>query len=233
VPPFVHKLDRLLGRFRRKYFAPICRLDTSEHIAALTFDDGPHREFTGKLLDILQRHRAKATFFMIGEHAQAQRDMVREVAEAGHAVANHSWSHPHFTETPGRSRRAQIRSCQGAIAPFGQKLFRPPFGSENVWTHLEAVVLGYRVIMWDIDPKDWSGRGACEIAEDVISNIRPGSIVLLHDGAYKDAKYPDRQPTVDAVEQILAALAGKYRFGTIPELLREGRGKRGRRKLKC
>ena len=78
--------------------------------------------------------------------------------------------------------------------------------------------------MWDIDPKDWSGRSAGAIAQDVISNIRPGSIILLHDGACKDAEYPDRQPTVDAVEQILSALAGKYRFGTIPELLAAGRG---------
>jgi peptidoglycan/xylan/chitin deacetylase (PgdA/CDA1 family) len=211
---------RILARFRPKCLASVSRADTPGSLVALTFDDGPHPEFTAKLLKIFQRHHAKATFFMIGENAQAQKQTARNVAEAGHAIANHSWSHPRFTEISGRKRRAQIRDCERAIAPFGQKLFRPPFGLENTLTNFDAALLGYRVIKWDVDPKDWSGRDAKSIAQDTIASIRPGSIVLLHDGAYKDAEWPDRQPTLDAVEMILTALAGKYRFVTVPELLK-------------
>ena len=84
---------------------------------------------------------------------------------------------------------------------------------------LEAALLGYRIIMWDVDPKDWSGRDGSAIAKDVITNVRPGSIVLLHDGAHKEAEFPNRQPTLAAVEEILATLSDKYQFVTVPELL--------------
>ena len=88
-------------------------------MAALTFDDGPTPEYTPRVLDILERHGAKGTFFMIGSNAAAYPEIVRRVAEAGHAIANHTWDHPAFPSIPDRERRRQVLRCAEAISTLG------------------------------------------------------------------------------------------------------------------
>jgi len=117
---------KVLAVAERHLMGIITHVETQEEVAALTFDDGPHPEYTPRLLEILERLQARATFFMVGEAAQRHREIVRRVADAGHAIGNHSWDHPSFPQITGRERREQIRPCERAIAPYGERIFRPP-----------------------------------------------------------------------------------------------------------
>jgi peptidoglycan/xylan/chitin deacetylase (PgdA/CDA1 family) len=202
----------------------ITHVNTSEHIIALTFDDGPHPEFTPRLLDILAKHQARATFFMLGENAQRYPDLVSEVAKAGHAIGNHSWDHPSFPLISHQERRKQIHACAQALAPYGQPLFRPPFGNLNLSARLDALLLGYQVVTWNIVGMDWLDYEANWLTDQIMNKIRPGSIILLHD-ALHDALKPqffDRTATLTVVEQLLQRLSHSYHFVTVPELLQRG-----------
>ncbi len=203
----------------------ITHVSTPDPVAALTFDDGPDPEFTPRFLQILERHQARATFFMVGEVAQRYPELVRQVAQAGHAVGNHSWDHPSFPLISGRERRRQIRACEHAIAPYGQGLFRPPFGHQNVASRLDALWLGLKVIAWNIAAEDWLGHDAQWIADRVATQIQPGSVVLFHDSLYTllEERYADREPTLEAVNVLLKCLGQRFGFVTVPELLRHGR----------
>jgi peptidoglycan-N-acetylglucosamine deacetylase len=198
---------------------------TRDSVAALTFDDGPHPEYTPRLLDILQRYEVRATFFMVGEAAQRHPELVQQVAQAGHAVGNHSWDHPFFPSLPSDERQKQIRSCEQALVPYGQKLFRPPYGAENLASHLDALSLYYQVVNWSLDAEDWLERDPAWMADVLTRGIQPGSIVLLHDaicGSHEPVPQYNREPMLAALTQFLEGLGGRFRFVTIPELLRHG-----------
>ncbi|MGH8754891.1 MAG: polysaccharide deacetylase family protein [Burkholderiales bacterium] len=120
----------------------ITHVSTSDAVAALTFDDGPHPEFTRRLLDILDRYQARATFFIVGRSAQRYPELVKRIAQAGHALGNHSWDHPSFPYISRRERRLQIRACAKAIHPYGLKLFRPPYGNQSIASRLDALCIG-------------------------------------------------------------------------------------------
>jgi peptidoglycan-N-acetylglucosamine deacetylase len=198
---------------------------TGERVAALTFDDGPNPVYTPRLLEVLDRHGARATFFMIGEQASRHPDIVERVAAEGHAIGNHSWDHPSFPRITRPARRRQIRACEGALAPHGMRLFRFPKGHQTPATALDVRLQGYDPIGWNVDPRDYTDRTAAAIAAHVLSRLRPGSIVLLHDAIHE---YPesDRTATLEAVDSILASASRDYAFLTVPELLRRGRRQR-------
>jgi peptidoglycan/xylan/chitin deacetylase (PgdA/CDA1 family) len=197
---------------------------------ALTFDDGPHVEYTPQLLAILERYRVRATFFMIGQRAAQHPELVRRVAEAGHSVANHSWDHPLFPTITGRQRREQIRACAGALAPYGERFFRPPFGRSNMASLLDVFLLRHKVIGWDLDVKDWAEPNPHLMADLLVDRCRPGSIVLLHDSLIS-AKYAtggallhhDRTAMLQALSLFLERKGHEFRFITIPEIFRLGR----------
>jgi peptidoglycan/xylan/chitin deacetylase (PgdA/CDA1 family) len=200
----------------------------SQDAVALTFDDGPHPKFTPRVLEILKVHKARATFFMIGELADRYPELVRQVAEAGHAVANHSWDHPSFPLISWRERRAQIRACERAIAPYGVRLFRPPYGHQDLASRLVAFFCGYQVVTWSVVAHDWIDHDATSIAERVMTLVRSGSVILLHDGLYdfSDERYTDRHATCEAVDKILSNLKSRFEFLTIPDMLRRGLAQR-------
>ena len=133
----------------------ITSVSTSQPVVALTFDDGPDPLCTPRLLDVLQEHNAKATFFMVGQAAARHPGIVEQVADGGHVIGNHSWDHPSFPLITGRERRAQIQAREKAIAPYGQRLFRPPYGDQSLLSCLEAMWLGYQVIMYSVTA--WTG----------------------------------------------------------------------------
>ena len=198
---------------------------TRDPVAALTFDDGPHPEYTPRLLDILKRYQARATFFMVGEAAQKYPELVRQVAHEGHAIGNHSWDHRFFPSLPGRERRAQMRACERVLAPYGQQLFRPPYGAQSLMSRLDAFLLRYQVIAWNVEAKDWREHDPDWMADRLTQGIQPGSIVLLHDAIYRSQQpvpQYNREPMLAAVTLFLARLEGRFRFITIPELLRHG-----------
>lgn len=173
---------------------------------ALTFDDGPWPGHTESVLRVLRRERVRATFFMVGSLAAERPDLVREVRDAGHVVANHSLTHPvepAFVEIPDRRVEAEIAQTAAALREAGAEptLFRPPGGSFDDDTILEAWRQRERVVMWSVDPHDWdASRTPKQIARDVLRRVRPGSIVLLHDGG------GDAADTIAALPKIIRGI---------------------------
>jgi peptidoglycan/xylan/chitin deacetylase (PgdA/CDA1 family) len=204
----------------------ITHVATDEPVAALTFDDGPHHTYTPLLLKILEKYRVRATFFMVGETAYRQKDLVRQVAQSGHVIGVHTWDHRPFLSINSWERRRQIRACQKAIEPFGQRLFRPPWGEQSLMSRLDALLLGYQVITWNVVAEDWLNIKPEDMAERLIRNIKPGSIVLLHEAIYRsifaEPQY-DRQAMLRAIDIFFARIGDRFRFVTVPELLKCGR----------
>jgi peptidoglycan/xylan/chitin deacetylase (PgdA/CDA1 family) len=215
------RFAKLATSLEKKVPGAITHVATKEAVAALTFDDGPHPQSTPAVLDVLEQYQVHATFFMLGEMAQQYPDLVRQVAQAGHAIGNHSWDHPQFPLISSRDQRWQMRACERALAPYGQRLFRPPFGQHNAASRLNAWWLGYRVIMWDLDARDWIDDNAHSIAARLVHQIHSGSIVLLHDGLFHptEERYAHRQAMHEAMAMVLQRLDGRFRFVTIPELI--------------
>jgi peptidoglycan/xylan/chitin deacetylase (PgdA/CDA1 family) len=225
---------KVLAVAERHLMGTITHVETQEEVAALTFDDGPHPEYTPRLLEILERHEARATFFMVGEAAQRHREIVRRVADAGHAIGNHSWDHPSFPSITGRERREQIRACERAIAPYGQRFLRPPYGEQSIASRLDTFCLGYQVVTWNLDVGDWWDHDAQRMADLATRRIEPGSVILFHDALFdggkpkRGPKQPreanvNRESMLAAVNMLLDRLRGRLRFITVPELLRQGR----------
>lgn len=218
-------LRRPFGALRRRVLGAVTHVETTEPVVALTFDDGPDPRTTPRFLDLLARHQVQATFFMVGEAARRHRDLVRRVADAGHAIGNHTWNHPSLPLLSRRERIRQIRAAQRALAPFARKLFRPPFGNLNRISHLDAALLGYTVVTWNVVGMDWQTHGADWLVAHLYEQIRPGAIVLLHDALYArlDGHCADRGPLLAALEQLLSKLRDRYRFVTVPDLCRAGK----------
>lgn len=203
----------------------ITRVETREPAVALTFDDGPDPEATPRFLDVLARGGARGTFFMVGKSARRHAEVAARVAREGHAAANHSWDHPSFPLLKARWRRRQLRWCQEALPPGSARLFRPPWGHQSLGSRLDAARLGFRVVTWDVTAEDWGGDDPRTLAARMEAGIRPGSIVVLHDALYatNDEAHRDRGPAIEAVALLLEHLGSRYRFVTVPELLRLGR----------
>jgi peptidoglycan-N-acetylglucosamine deacetylase len=222
---FMHKLTRSLVQ---RTVGTITHFAIQEAVAALTFDDGPHPEYTPPLLDILEKYGARATFFMLGKSAQRYPDIVKSVAERGHAIGNHSWDHPSFPSVDRAIRRKQIRLCQEAILPYGQCLFRPPFGHQNWWSMLEARMMGYEIVTWNVAGMDWMDRDGLWIADFVTPKVTPGCIILLHDALHNfmHESYRNRTPTLEAVELLLQRLSNRIQFIIVPEMFYSGKPRR-------
>ena len=219
---------RPIAAMARRVFGTINSVSTSHPVVALTFDDGPHPQFTPMLLDVLKRHLARATFFMLGMHAQKYPEIVESVAHGGHAIGNHSWDHPPFTLISRGERRRQIRSCERALGPHGLRIFRPPFGYQNLSTRIDAFLIGYQVIAWDVTADDWLDHDARLIADRVAQQTKSGSIILFHDAlsCFLDERYESREQTLEAVNLLLDKLGEQFQFVTIPELLLHGKPNR-------
>lgn len=202
----------------------LVRVETSDPVVALTFDDGPDPEYTPRLLDVLDRHGAGGTFFMLGAAARRRPDLVAEVAARGHCVGNHTDTHPSLPSLPGRERRREIRRCARALAPHGTRFFRPPKGHQTVASRLDAAWCGHWPVCWSVAVDDWRAHEPDWLASRMAGRMGPGDVVLLHDGLH-DPESPeaaDRQAVVDAVDLVLERCSGRYRFATLPELLDRG-----------
>jgi peptidoglycan-N-acetylglucosamine deacetylase len=177
---------------------------------ALTFDDGPDPQWTPQIVEILARHGITATFFMLGMNAVAHPDRTRAVAAAGHQVASHTWSHKDLQRMSDSEVRVEIERGLDAVADASGRrptLFRAPYGGWSPAVLRICVDLAQRPIGWSCDPRDWDGTAADGIASGVLEQIRPGSIVLNHDGG------GNRGQTVAALNLYLPRLlADGYRF---------------------
>lgn len=206
----------------------ITRVNTPLPVAALTFDDGPEARYTLPLLELLEAHGARGTFFMVGKAAQQQPKVVQRVLTGGHVIGNHSWDHPSFPMISGAERRRQLRAAQAVLGPQASYLFRPPFGHLTLASRFDAGWLGYTVVTWDVVANDWQDQRAADIASRVLHSLAPGSIVLFHDSLFyaMNPIYRDRSEVLGAVEEVLKQCAGRLRFVTVPELLALGRPQR-------
>ena len=180
---------------------------------AFTFDDGPHRGSTDRLLDGLMERGAKGTFFLVGQEIDEGRDLVRRMKDEGHQIGNHTWSHRRLDELSNDEALQEIGKTDAllkSIAGEGEYWLRPPYGFLRDGAEKAVSV---PMIKWSVDPRDWESRDTEKIIKAVSENIEPGSIVLLHD------IYPT---SVEAALRLMDALsADGYQFVTVAELLEQ------------
>jgi peptidoglycan/xylan/chitin deacetylase (PgdA/CDA1 family) len=151
---------------------------------ALTFDDGPMPGVTDRILDELKRRGLHATFFMLGERIAAAPELARRVVAEGHVVANHTYTHPRLTELPDARVAEEIDRTQAImreVLGVTPTFFRPPFGALRPSHAALLAERGLRVVMWSVDPRDWSRPGEAEIVRGVLEEAQAGSIILCHD----------------------------------------------------
>jgi len=199
---------QISGKVVSSTFHPTGPLDTPNAVA-LTFDDGPSPLYTMTILGILQQYGVQATFFTIGEQVDAYPDIVGAEARAGMSVGNHTWDHPEnppFRDLPESKIREEMETTTDALRKAGVDpyLFRPPGGTYGDTEIGVASSLGMRVVLWSVDPQDWRDDiKAKDIVKNVLDNVGPGSIVLMHDGGgFQDA-------TVKALPKIIQGISDR------------------------
>ncbi len=193
-----------------------CHDNTSMKIA-LTFDDGPHPRYTPQILDILQKYNIRATFFLIGENVSLYPELAKRILEEGHEVGNHTFSHQSIGSYTEGQLQEEMEHCERVIyeiSEYRPTLFRPPQGRINSKVVSLADDFDYKVILWNIDTRDWAHESPTAIKHNVIKNIRSGSIILMHDFISHNS------PTPTALEAFLPILLGKgYSFTVVSDLL--------------
>ncbi len=188
---------------------------SNRRLVALTFDDGPS-PYTAQVLDILRREQAQATFFQLGNQIPGREEVMRRILREGSEIANHSFNHANLAGGGGgavaqlRTTNARVRAATG----FTPCSFRAPYGAVGGGLIAAAASQGMTTVQWDVDPQDWQTPGAGAIAGRVIGGVRPGSIVVMHDGG------GNRGQTVAALPRIINALQARgYRIVTVSRML--------------
>ena len=184
-------------------------IDPAKPMVAVTYDDGPHKTNTPKLLDILENNYAVATFFMVGQNIEGKEDIVRRSYNLGNELGSHTWDHKNLTEISDDTMKKQLEDTDAAIKAIvnvENPILRPPFGAFN---DRVKSACGKPIIMWSVDTMDWSTRSAdktyaaCMEAQD-------GDIILMHD---------IHEPTIVAAEDIIKGLQAKgFQLVTVTEL---------------
>lgn len=204
-----------------------CADGTGRRSVYLTFDDGPNPCFTPQILDVLAQNRVPATFFVIGAYAAEHPDLIQRMIAEGHEVGNHTMSHPDLSKCGlGEVQREVSEANQAIMLACPQasiRYIRAPYGawSEEVLTASE--IAGLAALHWSIDPRDWSRPGTDAIVDAVLASVRPGAIVLLHDGCPPDESTRStqaslRNQTVMALSNLIPALdACGYEIRSLPE----------------
>jgi len=196
---------------------------------ALTFDDGPNPAWTPQLLEVLAAHRIKATFFLVGQYAGTEPYLTRFIAEEGHVIGNHSWSHPNLALTPSRVVYEELHRTKNTLEQItgsAVRYFRPPFGARRPVVLQIARDLGMSAVMWNVMTNDWEEPSADLITERICTKVdalgRRGrsATIVLHDGGHL-ALGADRGPSIAATQNIIRRYTGVRRFVT-PDYLKWG-----------
>jgi peptidoglycan/xylan/chitin deacetylase (PgdA/CDA1 family) len=193
---------------------------------ALTYDDGPNEPHTLHLLDVLAKHDAKATFFLIGRYVKQRPDIARAIQSAGHAIGNHTYTHPNLVLVSAARLKQELSDCRKALEDaLGEPatLFRPPFGGRRPNVLRTARAMGMEAVMWSVTAFDWSARSSEFIVNKVTQAVdgrhgKQSEIVLLHDGGHLGFG-TGRGFTVEATQVLLNKYAGK-KFVAVPDLKR-------------
>lgn len=195
--------------------ATITAVRTPSPAVAMTFDDGPHPSQTPRLLDMLRERGLKATFYLIGNRVVHYPAIARRIAEEGHEIGNHSWSHPFLNRLDQSTVIREIDQTTNAIYQVTGRppvTFRPPYGaftrSQRTWLH---GVRTLPTILWSVDPQDWRRPGASVVANRILSHAHRGGIILSHD---------IHRPTIDAMPATLDGLTARgFQFVTVSQML--------------
>ncbi|MFD0067965.1 polysaccharide deacetylase family protein [Streptomyces sp. NPDC056690] len=164
--------------------APILRMDTPDASMVLTFDDGPDPLYTPHILQTLREHGVRAMFFVCGEQVEWNKDLLREMADDGHVVGNHTWTHPLLTSMSRSAMRSEIaRTCEIIDDTIGEPptWFRAPYGAWNRNAFRIGAELGMEPLAWTVDTNDWAEPGTRSIVRTVRAGAAPGVVVLSHD----------------------------------------------------
>ena len=195
--------------------ATVTNIRTTTPVVAMTFDDGPHPSLTPKLLDTLRKRRMRATFYLIGRSVVTWPDIVKRIAEEGHEIGNHTWSHPNMAGLGDAAMFEQIDRTNDAIFKVTGRppvTFRPPYGS---FTLRQRKLLyekrGMPTVLWSVDPLDWRRPGADVVKSRILEQTYPGSIILSHD---------IHSATVQAMPDTFDGLLDRgMRFGSLSQMV--------------
>jgi peptidoglycan/xylan/chitin deacetylase (PgdA/CDA1 family) len=195
--------------------ATITAISTPSPVVAMTFDDGPHPTNTPRLLDMLRERGIRATFYLIGNRVVQYPEIARRIAEEGHEIGNHSYTHPFLDRLSASTVTSEIDRTTDAIFQVTGRppvTFRPPYGaftrSQRTGLHATRAL---PTILWSVDPQDWRRPGASVVANRILQHTHQGSIVLSHD---------IHRGTIDAMPQTLDGLTARgLRFVTISQII--------------
>jgi peptidoglycan/xylan/chitin deacetylase (PgdA/CDA1 family) len=168
------------------FFNQVWDIPNSENTIYLTFDDGPTPEITESVLEILDKHHIKATFFCIGDNVRKHPEIVQKILSKQHSVGNHTYSHLKGWKTPTKTYISNTEVCRiklnSQFTIQNSQIFRPPYGKITPWQSYKLRKLGYKIIMWDVLSKDYDASISAEKCyENVIKNVSSGSIIAFHD----------------------------------------------------
>ncbi|MDQ0271922.1 polysaccharide deacetylase family protein [Cytobacillus purgationiresistens] len=194
---------------------------TDQKRVALTFDDGPDPRFTNDVLEVLNQYNVPGTFFLLGSRAVAYPEIVTQIQNEGHVIGNHTYIHPNLVdESDIEMLEQEVTRSEDAlndIIGYRPHLFRPPYGFLYNELVEKLAEMQYLVIGWSVDSLDWQEDPPEVIASNVLDDVQPGAIILMHDGAGVDG---DRTNTIESLHQIIPTLQEQgYEFVTVPELL--------------
>jgi peptidoglycan/xylan/chitin deacetylase (PgdA/CDA1 family) len=193
-------------------------IDPNRPMVALTFDDGPSK-YTSHILDILEQYGVRATFFVVGNLVNSNKNTVLRAMELGCEVAGHSWDHKNLTKLNDDELRQQITDTSNtikALTDVALPFFRPPYGAVNERMQSVARELGVAMINWTVDPLDWKIRDADIVCDSIMRDVRDGYIILSHD-MYRS--------TAEAMERVIPELIRQgYQLVTVSELLHHAHG---------
>lgn len=166
----------------------------NKKVLFLSFDDGPDPYWTPKVLQVLAKHGAHATFFELGAMQSAHPGLREQVLAAGNTIGSHSVSHPQLTAISPTRRHHEIFDGPKSTC------FRPPYGASNPKVRADIKAAGMVQVLWDVDPRDWARPGTQAVVHNILTHAHNHNIILLHDGG------GDRSQTVAALDQVLPIL---------------------------
>jgi len=202
----------------------IYHINTPHNVVALTFDDGPSPEWTPRILDEFKKAGVKATFFMIGDHVKKYPDVARRVAEEGHEIENHTYSHPTLVFYTLDKLEREVRDTERAIRDATHRstqYFRPPKAWLTATEKKKIEEMRYKTVSWTLNSKDWVTFDDKYMVKYIVRHVRSGDIILFHDsGGLFSTEGGDRHETVKTIQRLVEKLKKMgYQFVTLSELL--------------